>query len=230
MPVGLADVLIGDLGLGGTVSGAIDFAASENGLPTGRARLITSGLTRSGLLLTSRPLDVALVADLSPALLQARAVIEDEGNASGRLNARIANLPGGGALVDRLYAGDLAAQIRYNGPAEALWRLAAIEVLDVSGRLNLAANINGSLGNPQVRGSIAGDDLRVQGSLTGTDLTAVSVRGRFNGSRLQLNAFAGLSPNGGQVTGSGTIDFSNISSARRMKPQRPAIRRWPQAS
>ena len=214
MPVGLADVVIGDLGLGGTVSGVIDFAASEGGLPTGQARLIASGLTRSGLLLTSRPLDVALVGELSPTLLQARAVIEDEGMASGRLNARIANLPGSGALIDRLYAGDLAAQLRYSGPAEALWRLAAIEVLDVSGRLNLAANVGGSLGNPQVRGSIAGDDLRVQGALTGTDLADVSARGRFNGSRLQLNSFAGTSPNGGRVTGSGTIDFSNISSER----------------
>jgi translocation and assembly module TamB len=213
MPMALADV-VGELGLGGTVSGVIDFAGSDSGVPTGQARLIANGLTRSGLVLTSRPVDIALVGELSPSLLQARAVIEDQGNANGRLDATISNLPAGGALGERLYAGDLFGQLRYNGPAEGLWRLAAIDLLDISGRINVAANVRGSLGNPQVQGSLAGDGLRVQAAITGSDLNDVSARGRFDGSRLRLTSFAGTATNGGRVSGSGFIDFSNMTAGR----------------
>lgn len=217
MPIGLADVVTGELGMDGTVSGIVDYAADASGLPTGEARLRASGLTRSGLLLTSRPLDVAAVFSLSPTLLQARAVVEDEGRANGRLDAQISRLPGDGGLMQRLYRGELFAQVRYDGPAEALWRVLAIDLIDLSGDLDVAANVRGTLGNPQVRGSLSGDDLRLQAALTGTDITGVAARGRFDGSRLQLTSFSGSASNGGQVSGSGFIDFSNIS--RDMGPQ-----------
>lgn len=219
MPLAVADIATGDLGLGGSVSGVVNLAADENGMPVGDARLMVNNLSRSGLLLTSRPLDLALVADLSPRLLQARAVIRDGDNASGRLDARIADLPDAGANGDRglsarLYAGDLLAQLRYQGPAEALWRLAAIDVLDVAGRVNVAAEVRGTLGSPQVRGSLSGDGLQVQGAATGTDISDVAVRGRFNGSRLRLTQFSGVSPGGGSVLGSGFVDFSNMTRDR----------------
>lgn len=214
LPLSLADAVTGDIGLGGTVSGVVDFSAGEGGAPVGEARLIARGLTRSGLLLTSRPVDLAVVARLDPALLQARAVVEDEGEVRGRLDATIANLPLGGALSERVYAGDLRAQLRYDGPAEALWRLAAIDLIDIAGDIDIAADVRGTLGNPLVRGSLAGDGLRVQGSITGTDLSAVSVRGRFDGSRLRLTSFSGASPNGGRAVGSGFIDLSGMTSDR----------------
>src|SRR5690606_22618333 len=78
-------------------------------------------LTRSGLVLSSRPIDVALVGQLSPDNLQARAVLQEGGQTRGRLQARIANLAASGALVDRLFAGNLFAQLRFEGPADALW-------------------------------------------------------------------------------------------------------------
>ena len=214
LPLSLADVAVDGLGLGGTISGTVDFGQSDSGLPTGQARLQLDDLTRSGLILTSRPMDLSAVIDLSPSLLQARAVMNNGGSIDGQLNARIADLPQQGALGERLYAGDLFAQLRYAGPAEALWRLAALDRLDISGRLDLAANVRGTLGNPQVRGSLQGDDLQVQSALTGTDISGVAASGRFDGSRLQLTRFAGTSPNGGTVSGSGFVDLSNISTER----------------
>ncbi|MFC3100268.1 translocation/assembly module TamB domain-containing protein [Altererythrobacter lauratis] len=219
MPLAVADVVLGDLGLGGSVSGVVNLAADASGVPVGDARLLVRNLSRSGLLLTSRPLDLALVADLSPSLFQARAVIRDGDSASGRLDARIADLPLAGAggdrgLAARLYAGDLLAQLRYQGPAEALWRLAAIEVLDVAGRVNVAAEVRGTLGTPRVRGSVSGNGLQVQGAATGTDISNVAVQGRFDGSRLRLTRFSGTSPGGGSVVGSGFVDFSNMTRDR----------------
>lgn len=214
MPLSLIDAVGGELGLGGTISGIIDFDTGARGVPTGEARVVIKRLTRSGLLLTSRPIDLALVARLSPTLFQTRAVLQDDTGTKGRLQGRIANLPAGGSLYERLQDGDLFAQLRYDGPADALWRLAALDTLDLTGTLRVAADARGSLRNPQVRGTLAGDALRVQSVLTGTDLRQVRARGRFSGSRLELTSFRGQAPNGGAVTGSGTIDLSNLEAGR----------------
>jgi translocation and assembly module TamB len=214
MPLSLLDVAGGDLGLGGTVSGVVDLGTGPNGVPTGEARVMVENLTRSGLVLSSRPLDVALVARLSPSVLQARAVMKDEGETDGRLQASISNLPATGDLFDRLYAGNLFAQLRYQGPAETLWRLAAVELIDITGHASVAADVTGSLGQPQVRGSLSGDALRVQSALIGSDVRNVRARGRFSGSRLQLTSFAGTTPNGGRVSGSGVVDLAGMSAER----------------
>lgn len=214
MPLSLLDVAGGSLGLGGTVSGLVEVGSGPNGVPTGEARLIVDDLTRSGLVLSSRPIDFALVARLSPTLLQARAVLKEDGETKGRLQASLTNLPETGGLAERLYAGDLFAQMRFEGPADSLWRLSAVELIDVTGTIQIAADVTGSLGQPQVRGSLAGDTLRVQSALTGTDIRDVRARARFSGSRLQLASFAGTSPNGGQVSGSGYIDLAEMSAER----------------
>jgi translocation and assembly module TamB len=214
MPLSLIDVTGADLGLGGTISGIIDFQPGPGGVPTGNARVLVRGLTRSGLLLTSRPIDLALVAQLSPTLAQARAVVRDGDKAMGRFQGRIAGLPASGSLFDRLSAGDLLAQLRYRGPADALWRLAALETFDVTGTISVAADVRGTLADPQVRGSLGGDDLRVQSVLTGTDLQHVKARGSFAGSRLQLTSFTGEAPNGGNVVGSGFVDLAGMGPGR----------------
>lgn len=214
MPLALVGALSGDLGLGGKISGVIELSAASGGLPVGEARLKVDDLTRSSLLLTSQPMDIALVARLSETDLQARAVMEDNGSADGRLQARVSNLAQSGGLVERLYNGDLNAQFRFNGSAASLWRLAAIDLLDMTGDISVAANVRGSLGNPQVRGSMSGDNLRIRSGLTGTDITGVAARGTFTGSRLAITRFAGTAPNGGSVSGSGFVDLSDISAAR----------------
>lgn len=214
MPLSLLDIVSGDMGLGGTISGIVDLGSGPGGVPTGEARVMVDNLTRSGLVLTSRPIDLALVARLSPTQLAARAVMQDQGETKGRLQARIANLPASGGLTERLYAGDLFAQLRFEGPADALWRLSAIELIDVTGTLRVAADLRGSLLDPQVRGSLAGDALRVQSSLTGSDLRQVRARGTFSGSRLNLTSFAGTAPNGGSVSGSGFVDLAGMTGGR----------------
>lgn len=211
MPLSLIDIAGADLGLGGTISGIVELG-SQGGVPTGNARVTIDDLTRSGLVLASSPVDLALVADLSPTLLQARAVVSENGSQRGRLQGRIAGLPASGALMDRLWAGDLFAQLRYNGPAEGLWRLAALDVFDVTGTVAVAADARGTLANPQVRGSLAGEALRVQSALTGTDVRNVRMRGNFAGSRLRLTSFAGTTSGGGRVSGSGTVDIANLAT------------------
>ena len=214
LPLSLIDVTGADLGLGGTISGVVEMASGRSGMPVADARVMVDGLTRSGLSLTSQPVDLALVLNLSETAMQTRAVMRANGSTTGRLQALISNLPVSGGLNERLYRGDLQAQLRYNGPATALWRLAALDFFDVTGPLQVAANATGTLGNPQVRGSLAGDSLRVQSVLTGSDIEDVRARGRFNGSRLELTSFAGNAPNGGRVSGSGIVDLSGMTAER----------------
>lgn len=52
--------------------------------------------------------------------------------------------------------------------------------------------------------------MRVQSTLTGTDLRQVELAGTFTDSTLQLARFSGVTPNGGRVSGSGTIGLADL--------------------
>jgi translocation and assembly module TamB len=80
--------------------------------------------------------------------------------------------------------------------------------------VQLAARATGTLANPRITGTVASDDLTLASALTGTRIEKVSARGRFAGARLELSRFAGTTPGGGTITGSGTIGFDGISAAR----------------
>ena len=210
MPLSLTDIAVPDLGLGGTISGRIDFALGPDGLPRGQARVKVDDLARSGLVLSSRPVDLALVANLTANRLEARAVVENRDIRRGRIQAVISRLPQDGTLDQRLRRGALRAQLRYQGAAESLWRLAAVDAFDLTGPVAIAADATGTLANPRVRGSLRSSALRVRSALSGTDIRDVAVRGNFAGSRLRLLSFEGTTPNGGTVTGSGTVDLEGL--------------------
>ncbi|MBX7539995.1 translocation/assembly module TamB domain-containing protein [Qipengyuania sphaerica] len=210
MPLSLVDVAVADLGMGGTISGVVDFRAPKGGLPTGTARVKVDDLTRSGLVLSSKPVDLSLLLRLQENSLEARAVLANEDIKRGRVQALITQLPATGDLTQRLRAGRLDAQLRYEGAAESLWRLAAIDAFDLTGPVAISADATGTLANPRVRGRVSSDDVRVRSSLSGTDIRNVSVRGTFAGSRLNLTSFAGSTENGGTVTGSGIVDLEGL--------------------
>lgn len=214
MPLSLADVVVPDIGLGGKVSGRLTYGQRREALPEGEARVIVKGLTRSGLMLTSRPVDVAVVSRLGAHALDLRAVASEGGATRGRLQARIDQLPDAGMISERLGAGRLAAQMRYAGPADALWRLMALDAFDLSGPVEIAADMSGTLDDPSLRGSLAGKGMRLQSAASGTDISNVDVKGDFTGSALSLSNLSGVAPGGGQVTGSGRVDFAQMGPGR----------------
>ncbi len=210
MPLSISDVVFADLGLGGSASGLFRYEHKREEMPVGEAKLMLKALTRSGLVLTSRPIDIALVGRLGARSLEARAVASEGGRMRGRLQARVDNLPAGGALGDRLRAGSLLAQMRYSGPADAPFRLLALEHFDLTGPVALAADFSGNLDNPVIRGSLASDALRLQNTVTGMDIAQIVARGSFTGSQLTLSSLAGRTANGGQMVGSGSIGFADL--------------------
>ncbi|MDE2563567.1 MAG: translocation/assembly module TamB domain-containing protein [Sphingomonadales bacterium] len=210
MPLSLADIALADLGLGGRASGVVTYRNDGKGEPTGDAKLVVKGLTRSGLVFSSRPIDLALAARLDPTSLQAKAVMEEDGAPRGRGQIIVSGLPAGPGLMTRLRAGRLVAKARYNGPADALWRLTAVEVFDMTGTIGATSDVTGTIDDPVFSGSVASTDLRIQSALTGTDLSGVRVSGTFAGARLSLSSISGKTPNGGSVSGSGTVDLSDL--------------------
>jgi translocation and assembly module TamB len=209
MPLSVLDILYPRLGLGGIASGRLRFNAPRDGTPpTGEADLRVRGLTRSGLILSSRPIDVGLTARLDANALVARAVGVSEGKTVGRAQARIAPLPGGRDLAERLLAAPLFAQLRYNGPADTLWRLGRVETIDLSGPVAVAADIRGTLGTPLIRGSLRSSGGRLESAITGTVITDIGAVGSFSGSRLTISSFSGATRGGGKVSGSGSFNLA----------------------
>ncbi len=214
MPLRLADLAGADLGLGGRVSGVLNWRQRGSAPPIGDAQVRIDDFTRSGLVLSSRPIDVFVVGDLSPSQLAFGARLRDGDEQLGEIETRITGMATTGTLSSRITSGRLNAQLGYEGPAQSLWRLAAIETFDLTGPLAVTARATGTLANPRITGNLSSDDLRLQSAISGTDITNVSARGRFAGSRLELTRFAGSTSGGGTVSGSGTVDLADISASR----------------
>lgn len=194
--------------LNGRVSGAIDLSLPAVGAPSGRANLRLNGLSRSAVAATSSPIDVGLNAALGGDGLVMRAVIVRAGAVEGRAQARLGPIPDGdGDLVSRIAAASVTGQLRYAGPIQDLWGLSGFTALDARGTMALAADVAGTLGNPQVDGRIRGSGGRVEAPLLGAVATDATLEARFTQSRLELVTFAGKSGLG-SISGSGSIDLS----------------------
>ncbi|MGY6552800.1 MAG: translocation/assembly module TamB domain-containing protein [Erythrobacter sp.] len=214
MPMRLIDLAGAELGFGGRLSGIVTYSQRSGAAPVGNAKVRIDRFTRAGLVLSSQPVNVVAVADLSPAGLAAGARLLENGTRLGQVKARITKLTSERDFTSRLMRGALDAQLAYDGPAESLWRLAGIETFDITGPLEVTATARGTLANPVLRGTMTSDDLRVQSAVSGTDITNATARGEFAGSRLRITRFAGQTSGNGTVTGSGIIDLAGLSAAR----------------
>lgn len=214
MPLRLLDLAGADLGLGGRLSGIIDYRQQGRAAPTANARIRIDRFSRAGLVLSSKPINVLGVIDLTAERLTAAGRLLEDDQKRGDIALRITGLGEDGSLTDRLMRGRLDARLAFDGAAETLWRLAAIEAFDLSGPVTIAARATGTLAAPRISGTLASDDLTFASSLTGTRINDVSARGRFAGSRLELSRFSGSTVGGGTINGSGTIDLGGMSATR----------------
>jgi translocation and assembly module TamB len=214
MPLRLLDLAGADLGLGGRLTGIIDYRQEGRATPTARARGRIERFSRAGLVLSSKPINVLGVVDLRADRLTAAARLFEGGERRGEVSLAVLGLAADGALGDRINRGRLGARLAFSGAAETLWRLAAVEAFDLAGPVRIDARATGTLANPRITGNVASDDLTVQSALTGTRITGVKARGRFAGSRLELASFSGQTRGGGTVSGSGTVDLAQMSRAR----------------
>lgn len=208
MPLAVLDIGYPGLGLGGTASGKIAYTTT-GGVPGGRIDMTVRGLTRSGLVLSSTPIDVGVAAVLDADRAGVRAVMASGGRTIGRAQARLAPL-GTGDLATRLANAPLFAQLRYGGPADTLWRLTGIELFDLSGPVSVGADVTGRLADPSIRGVVRSSGARIESAITGTVLTGVEAQGRFDGSRLVIDRFTASDGRQGRVGGTGAFEFASV--------------------
>ena len=208
MPLSLVDIAYPDLGLGGTVNGTVKLTQSGSQVPVGDAKLTVKGLTRSGLILTSAPVDLGLNIAISQRNAAARGIIKSPGGKTiGRFQGRVTGL-GGGRWQDELMRRPLFAQARFNGGAESLWRLTGVETFDLTGPVAASADVTGSLADPEIKGQVRTSSARLESPLTGTVVSNITTVGQFDGSRLVLPNLTGTTAGGGTVSGSGSFNFA----------------------
>jgi translocation and assembly module TamB len=208
IPLTVFEIVKPGLGLGGSATGRVSYRAPLAGVPSGSADLTVRGLSRSGLVLSSRPIDLGLKAVLDGERAGVRAVAASDGRMIGRAQARLAPLAPGADLATRLQRAPMIAQLRYAGPADTLWRLSGIEQFDLSGPVAVAADVRGTIDDPLIRGSLRTENARLESGTSGTVLTGIKASGRFAGSRLAIDSFRATAGQGGSVTGSGLFDFA----------------------
>lgn len=210
MPLTVLDIFYPRLGLGGIASGTLSYRSPRDGVsPAGDVNLRIRGLTRSGLVLSSKPVDVGVVARLTGGSAAMRALAVSEGRTIGRAQARISPIGTSGSIAERLARAPLFAQLRYNGQADTLWRLTGVELIDISGAVAVGADARGTLSDPRIRGSVRTEQARIESPVTGTVIQNVKSSGRFDGSRLVVDSFGGTTAKGGAVSGRGTFDLAS---------------------
>jgi translocation and assembly module TamB len=210
MPLAILDIGYPGLGLAGTAFGRLSYRDAAGAAPTGRMDVTIRGLSRSGLVLSSTPIDLGLAGVLTGDRVGLRAVIASAGRTVGRAQALLTPLGGSGGLAERLAAAPLVGQLRYAGPADTLWRLTGVELFDLTGPVTVTADATGRLADPAIRGTVALNGARLESATTGTVLTGIQASGRFGGSQLLIDRFAGDAGEGGRVTGTGRFDVAAV--------------------
>lgn len=209
LDLSLANALSRTAGLGGTVTGALDFSqASDATFPKAIARLNVSNFTRSSLGGVSSPVDISFVGRLLPDGGDARALIKRGDTTIGRMLASLQPLgPGAGSWTKRLLAAPLSGGIRYNGPSAVLFSMAGFPDQSLSGPVAVAADFSGQVRAPQLSGQLRGEKLTYENETWGTRLSQMRVIGRFDNDSLEVEQLEAVAGNG-RLTGSGTIGLS----------------------
>jgi len=206
----LINPIMPGLGLGGTASGSLDFAqASATSFPSADARLRIEDFTRTSLAAVSQPVDMSVVGRLQPDGGSANAIIRRRGAIIGRMQVGLNPLPpGAGSWTTRLLAAPLSGGLRYNGPADTLFSLAALPDQSLTGPIGVAADFTGRVQQPQLRGIVRANSLTYENEQYGTRLTNMRLRGSFTGDRLQVEELTARAGEG-TIRGEGFVSLSS---------------------
>ncbi|MGE3690213.1 MAG: translocation/assembly module TamB domain-containing protein [Novosphingobium sp.] len=201
--------LMPELGLGGAISGTVDYTQPGNAMPRAQARLLLSNFTRAGPSSLSRPVDLEVAADLAAQGGSLRMLARKGSARFGRLQINIASLPAGqGDWLDSLFAAPIGGGIRYNGPADTLFALAALPDQRMTGPIAVAADFSGSLRDPLLAGAVRADTLTYDNDTYGTRLSEMRLRATFRNDRLEVSELTAKAGEG-TVAGSGYVSLSS---------------------
>ncbi len=116
--------------------------------------------------------------------------------------------PGNASWTERLLAAPLSGGIRYNGPADTLFSLAALADQSLEGNIGVAADFSGRVQTPRLTGVVRANDLIYENDVYGTRLTKLRVRGLFTNDQLEVTELSAVAGKG-TVTGKGFVNLSS---------------------
>lgn len=209
LDLGITRAFAPQLRLGGKAGGNVSLLLPARGAPVIRAGVIVLRLTRSSLAGTSQPIDLALNTALSGGGGAARAVLRRGTDIVGRLEARLAPLPGNASdpALQRLLAAPFSGSFTYNGPAEALWALSGVTGHEVRGPLAIAARFGGRPSDLRLEGTARAQGLRYDNLAFGTVVRDINFDSRFNNGRFDLLSLTSTAGNG-RVSAKGSAVLS----------------------
>lgn len=222
IPLSLLDIFHPGLGLGGYAHGQITWQQDQTAAPNGMVNLTLRGLTRSGIFLSSRPIDAGIAAILNPEKLALRAVVQDNNQIVGRAQAEWRKDQNTSLSLAQFRHMPMKAQIRFKGASETLWRLLGIDNIDISGGLAFFTDISGSVDHPSLTGRLAMNRGRIEGATTGLTIDQVQMQGNFTDTNLVIDQFSGDTSSKGRINGKATIDFAasqGVGLAIRLKAE-----------
>ena len=195
------------LGIGGRMTGTLDYAQTGSAFPTATTRLAISDFRRSSLTAVSNPVSMNMEGKLSPAGGDLRGLIRRGTTTLGRFVATLAPPGTGAGWAQQLQNAPLGGGIRYAGPADVLFSFAGLADQQLTGGVAVAADFSGRLTDPRINGIARANALTYDNATFGTRVTQMKLDGRFTNDRLEIRDFSGRAGDG-TVQASGTVGLA----------------------
>ncbi|MEC3951239.1 translocation/assembly module TamB domain-containing protein [Sphingobium sp. HWE2-09] len=203
----IANMAAPGLGVGGRMTGTLDYAQKGNAFPTATTRLAINDFRRSSLTAVSDPVSMGVEGKLSSAGGDLRGLIR-AGNATlGRFTATLAPPGAGASWAEQLQNAPLGGGIRYAGPADVLFSFAGLADQQLTGGVAVAADFSGRLTDPRLNGVVRANALTYENETFGTRVTQMKLDGRFTNDHLEIRDFSGRAGDG-TVQASGNVGLA----------------------
>lgn len=197
-------------GIDGRLSGTAAYAWRVGQRPSATADLTVQNLHRASLIGRSTPVTLRVRAAVNGEQADATLTASENGRRSGTVKLTLSPLQyGDGAMLPSNWrAVPLTGTVSWNGRADALWALTGIELHEITGPAVIEARLGGTVGNPDIAGSIRSAGASYENMATGLRVTGIDMEAAFRGARLDILRMQGQAGRIGRVTATGWLELS----------------------
>jgi len=201
LPLTSVNAVAPGAGLSGTVSGQVRVRG------TGSAPVISYDLTASNVraAAASAVADVPLSLTANGDLKSGRLSFNAQGNGNGLAFTASGGLDTGGARA-------LSANINGSVPFSILSAQLARQGIALTGAAQADISISGSVGAPQISGTITTSGSRLVDSRTGIAITDLAADIGLTSGQANIRSLSGVLPAGGRISGSGSVGLDAAAS------------------
>ena len=212
IPASLLSYPSGREPVGGTLSGEADFSR-DGGIWTGTASLQADAITPPESQSTSDT-DIAVSGTLSMMLDEAGARLEaraDGSGLSGRADLQLQSGPVTRADILTAPGTGLQGSAELDGDVETLAAFRLAEGQSLAGRARMSAELAGSVGSPDLEGTLSMQGGRFDDAALGISVRELNLSGVFAQDGFEISSLQASSADGGQLTGSGRLSLADAS-------------------